>query len=62
MKDKLKVLEVINHPDGSATVNIEIGDELEEYLKKTFGIKELTEEFLKNMLTDALQNYSKKEE
>lgn len=59
---KLTVDKITENTDGTVTVNFQMDDEIEDYLKKAFGMEEITEEFLKNMLTDALHNYSKKEE
>lgn len=52
---QLKVEKVNENPDGTVTVDFEIDDEYEEFIKKTLGVEELTDEMVHKFVTEAVE-------
>ncbi len=61
---KINVNKMIENPDGTATLDFEIDEEMEEFVAKSLGVtvEELTQEQLQNFITTALQEAVKKSE
>lgn len=61
---KINVNKMIENPDGTATLDFEIDEEMEEFVAKSLGVtvEELTQEQLQNFITTALLNAVKKSE
>lgn len=61
---KINVNKMIENPDGTATLDFEIDEEMEEFVAKSLGVtvEELTQEQLQNFITTALLEAVKKSE
>jgi hypothetical protein len=60
---KLKVDNVIQNSDGTATVNFEIDDEMEEFIAKRYNVtvEELTEQQVTEFVLKAINGLVEKE-
>lgn len=52
---KLTVDKITENPDGTVTVNFDMDDEYEEFIKKTLGVEELTDEMVHSFVNNAIQ-------
>lgn len=61
---KIKVEKIIENPDGTATLDFEIDDEMEQFVAKTLGttVEEMTQEQLQSFIMSALNDAIKKSE
>ena len=61
---KLNVNKMIENPDGTATLDFEIDDEMEQFIAKSLGVtvEELTQEQLQNFIVTALEEGLKRSE
>lgn len=52
---KLTVDKVTENADGTVTVNFEMDDEYEEFIKKTLGVEELTDEMIQGFVNNQIE-------
>ena len=59
MENTLKVVEIIDNPDGSADVIFEVTNEFKKEFKDTFGLKRFSQKAFQKFVLDALDNMIK---
>lgn len=52
---QLKVEKVSENSDGTVTVNFEIDDEYEQFIKKVLDVEELTDEIVQDFVNNEVQ-------
>lgn len=52
-------VEVIENPDGTATVHLEVDAQLREVILRTYGKKRLTKKLVEDFVIAALQKHSR---
>ncbi len=52
---QLKVDKVSENADGTVTVNFEIDDDYEQFIKQVLGVEELTDEMVQNFINNEVQ-------
>ena len=58
----IKIGEVKEHKDGSATVTVEYGKDFENLIKKVYNKKRVTKKLVEKVVNDGLRNYLKSQE
>jgi len=53
---KLEVTEIVENPDGTATIVFELEDEFREWFKKSFGLKRWSDKRFQKVMLEALQH------
>ena len=53
----LKVLDIVDQPDGSALVTFDINKQTREFIKQTYGWKRWNSKKFQQLLIQAIQNY-----
>jgi hypothetical protein len=53
---KIKVVDIVDNPDGSASVTFEADDEFKEWFKKTNNLKKWSQKRFNRFLQDAIDH------
>lgn len=53
-------VEVVENPDGTATINIEVDRQLRETILRTYGKKRLTKKLVEEFVITAIQRHAEK--
>jgi hypothetical protein len=56
MENTLKVIEIIDNPDGSANIIFEVTNEFKKEFKEMFGLKRFTQKAFQKFVLNALDN------
>lgn len=58
----IRVLEVVDNPDGTATIHLDVPDETMETIKEAMGWTEWSQEKFNEFVVSSLQHYAQKVE
>lgn len=57
---QIKVLEVVDNPDGTATLHLDVPDEMMEEIKKVMGWKRWSDKKFNELVVNSLDYYAKR--